>query len=553
MKNIKKLFAVLLIAVISFCGLNTVSAANNGSIEIKNAVKGKTYEIYKIFDLTHSGTGDNAKVAYTISSDWVAFFNGAGKDYILSKDEAGNILNQIGEVKDDVNKDDDNIDLSSLNLITVGIETKYINITESNIAEFSKLALVYAATLEGNDGSKVAESTTVEFTGLQLGYYLVYPQGATDVSEDEDGNKYASLASITSTLPNATVVVKAKDPEITKDVDKHTFDVGEYAQFTIKGQVPDTTGFTKYDYIISDEWTKGLELDKTKDENGKYENIKFTVKIGEETYTDKEAVYSNDDLTLTFGNDNVKFELAFKDNGFDLTFDMTKYQGKIGEQIEVTYELKVTEDAINNPATDNDIATENKATLTYSNNPKDLTKKTTTPPQIERVYSSKIVVTKVDGANNETKLAGATFILKGSEGYYQAVMDGDKLVDVEWVAEEKDATQYTTDETGVISFEGLENGEYELIETQAPEGYNKLPKPVKVTVSGSYEKDVDGNNILAEPIPVVTNTTVENFTGTSLPSTGGVGTTLFIIIGSLLMIGSLLVLITNKRMSKESL
>jgi len=509
MKNIKKLFIVLLIAVLSICGLNTVSAAaSKGSITINNTVEGKTYEIYKIFDLTYSGTSDSKKVAYTISSNWEVFFNGAGSSYIidLEKDEDGKVINP-----------------NNLNPITIGETTKYINITESNIAEFSKAALVYATTLEGNDGSKVAESTTVEFTELELGYYLVYPQGATDVSEDEEGNKYASLASITSTLPDATVNVKAKDPEITKDVNRHTFDVGEYAEFTIKGQVPDTTGFTKYDYIISDEWTKGLELDSA--------NVNFTVTI-----------------------DGTTVEVApeYTANGFTLTFDMTKYQDKIGKEIVVTYKLKVTKDAINS------ITTENKATLTYSNNPKDLTKKTTTPPQIERVYSSKVVVEKVDGANNETKLAGATFVLKGKDDqgqdvYYKEVLEDGKLVKVEWVAKEEDATSYTTDETGVISFEGLENGEYELIETHAPEGYNKLPKPVKVTVSGSYEKDAEDKNIEDKPIPVVTNTIVENFTGTSLPSTGGVGTTLFIVVGSLLMIGSLLVLITNKRMSKESL
>lgn len=494
MKNIKKIIMVLLVAVLSLCGLSNVSAAGNGSITVNNAVNGKTYEIYKIFDLTYSGT-ETKKVAYTIDSDWEAFFKGEGASYIVSENTG------------------------SLNPITVKAEgntneTKYINITEDNVAEFTQKALAYAANLTENDGSQVAAGETVEFTNLDLGYYLVYPQGATDI---KDG--YASICSITSTLPNAEVNVKAKDPEITKDVNEHSFDVGEYAQFTIIGQVPNTTGFDKYDYIISDTWTAGLELDETK--------VNFTVTI-DGTEVDVEPVYS--------------------ENGFTLTFDMTDYQEKVGKEIKVTYQLKITEDAINSDTT------QNSATLTYSNNPKDDESKTTTPPQIEKVYSSKIVVTKVDGTNNEVKLAGATFILKGAEGYYQAVMDREKLVEVKWVEKEANATPYTTDETGEITFEGLKNGKYELIETEAPAGYNKLPESVKVTVSGSYNKDeATGENILDEPIPVVTNTTVLNYTGTRLPSTGGVGTTLFIVVGSLLMIGSLLVLITNKRMSKESL
>lgn len=493
MKNIKKLFAVLLTAVLSFCVVNTVSAASNGSIQINNAVIGKTYEIYKIFDLTYSGSN----VAYTIDSDWEKFFEESGKDYIieLEKDSDGKVINP-----------------NNLNQITIGKVTKYINITESNVAEFSQTALVYAISLTGNDGSMVAESDTLEFTGLDLGYYLIYPQGATDIQEE-----YASIASITSTLPNAIVNVKAKDPEITKDVNEHTFDVGEYALFTITGQVPNTTGFKTYDYIINDEWTKGLALDK--------DNVNFIVTIGEETITDVEPVY--------------------KENGFTLTFDMTDYQDKVGKTITVTYRLKVTEDAIDSTTT------QNSATLSYSNNPKDDTL-TTTPPQIERVYSSKIVVTKVDGANNEIKLNGATFILKGSEGYYQAVTSEEgNLLEVKWVENEEEATPYTTDETGIISFKGLKNGEYELIETIAPEGYNKLPESVKVTVSGSYNQDGEGNNIEDEPIPVVTNTTVENHTGTQLPSTGGLGTTLFIIIGSLLLAISSIILVTNKIMSKE--
>ena len=352
------------------------------------------------------------------------------------------------------------------------------------------------------------------YSSLLFCFSLVYPEGATDIKE---GN--ASICSITSTLPDATVQVKAKYPEIQKSVNDYSVEVGQIVTFTITGQVPDTTGFKKYDYIISDEWTKGLELDQ--------DNVNFEVTI---------------DGTI------VEVVPEYTANGFTLTFDMTKYQDKVGKEIKVTYKLKVTEDAISSTTT------ENKATLTYSNNPKDLTKKTTTPPQIERVYSSKVEVTKVDGANKETKLAGATFVLKGSEGYYKEVMEGDKLVKVEWVANEDDATHKTTDETGVISFEGIENGDYQLIETHAPDGYNKLPNPVDVKISGSYEKDeVTEENVLDKPIPVVTYTTVENFTGTSLPSTGGVGTTMFIIIGSLLMIGSLLVLITNKRMSKESL
>ena len=133
--------------------------------------------------------------------------------------------------------------------------------------------------------------------------------------------------------------------------------------------------------------------------------------------------------------------------------------------------------------------------------------------------------------------------------------------DIEWVKDINDATVFTTNEDGIIetpveglliggteytinAFEGLKDGKYFIVETEAPAGYNKLAQPVEVVLNGS----TDQNN---KPIPVVKNVTIENNTGTTLPSTGGFGTKMFIIIGSLLAVVSAIVLVTNKRMSKE--
>ena len=484
MKKLTKIFSMLLVLVLSICAINTnANEPVKGSITVNKTVSGKKYEIYKIFDLTYSGT----KVAYTMDSDWAAFFEGAGAEYIVANDT----------------------DPSSLNQITIDGTTKYINITDENIVEFTQKALVYAASITA-DATKEAEGESLVFSDLALGYYLVYPEGAT---EKNDAN--GSIASIDSTMKDAEVNVKAKYPEIEKDVNEHTFHVGEYAEFTITGKVPDTTGFRTYRYQINDTWTAGLELDE--------ENVEFTVTIaGEEI--DVEPVYS--------------------ENGFTLTIDMTQYQSKedaslIGEEVKVTYKLKVTEDAIDSKTT------QNSATLTYSNNPKNNTT-TTTPPQEEFVYSSKIVVTKVDGADNTVKLAGAKFVLMNGNQYYKAVMDGDKLVKVEWKDSIEDATEYTTGDDGIISFEGLKDGSYKLVETEAPEGYNKLPQPVDVDVNCDYDDN-------QKAIPSVTEKTVENNTGTELPSTGGFGTKMFIIIGSLLALLSMVVLVTNKRMAKEYL
>lgn len=488
MKNIKRIILGLFTFVLSFSVIHTVFADNTGSIVINGTTKDKTYEIYKIFDLTYSGSN----VAYTIDSDWESFFNGTGSSYIVSENSG------------------------SLNPITIGNQTKYINVTEDNIEKFTQDALVYATTLNGNDGSEVATGETLTFSNLELGYYLIYPQGATDII-----NGYGSICSITSTTPTATVNIKAEYPIITKKVDDPNADVGQLVEFTITGLVPDTTGYSTYTYQIDDTMTAGLQLDSTVAE--------FTVKFGE-TVIEVDPVYG--------------------ENSFRLTFDMVDYQEYVGEVITITYKVRVTEEAVNSDTT------MNSATLTYSNNPKDKTTTTTTPIEIP-VYSSEINVIKVDAKNNEMKLAGASFILQNEEGlYYQAInAEGTiitnttstaAVVKVNWVATVEEATLLITNENGMVTFEGVENGTYYLIEQDAPDGYNKLDKPVTVKVG--YDSK-EGTNL--GTVAVSHEEIVENNSGTKLPQTGGIGTTLFMITGSLLVLVSGVILITNKRMTKE--
>lgn len=486
MKIIKKL-CLSLITLIMLLSFNKVHADTLGSITINGTTKDKTYEIYKIFDLTYSGS----KVAYTIDSDWVSFFENAGKEYIVDTKTDG------------------------LNQISVGNKTKYMNITSTNIAKFTQDALKYAATLDGNDGSIIAASKTETFTNLELGYYLVYPKGATDILV---GN--ASICSITSTMPSSTVNIKATYPTITKEVDDNNAFVGQIVTFTITGQVPDTTGYDTYTYEIKDTMTSGLLLDS-----------------------------ENANLIVKFKDDVIETLPVFKDNGFTLTFDMTKYQDYAGDAITITYQAVVTKEAVNSDTT------KNSATLTYSNDPKS-NETTTTPPVEIPVYSSELKVIKVDANDEEVKLAGATFVLKNTgDLYYQAldsenkvitnVTSTDDVVLVKWVEDESLATHLTTDDTGIITFKGIENGTYYLEETVSPIGYNKLTSPVTIKVG--YENE-EGTNL--GDIAVSHEEIVKNNTGTELPSTGGIGTSIFMITGSLLIMTSLVILVANKRMKK---
>jgi len=323
-------------------------------------------------------------------------------------------------------------------------------------------------------------------------------------------------------LPDVLVQIKATYPTIDKTADAVSYEVGTYATFTITGTVPDTTGYTKYTYQINDSWTAGLELDMA--------NVSFKVMIDNKEITT---------VTPSYNNDN---------NGFTLTFDMTKFQEQVGKTITVTYKLLITEDAVDSTTTNN------SAYLTYSNNPKDSTTSNTTPIEVP-VYSAKIEVIKVDGADNNIKLAGAEFVLKRTDGLYYHILtteDG-HVTKFEWIDNIDEATVFTTNELGIAmayngeitSFEGLVDGTYYLVETVAPDGYNKLPNPIEITLMGIEDEETN------RPIAVSQKLTVENNTGIELPSTGGIGSTIFIIIGSTLAIISAVILITNKRMSKE--
>lgn len=484
MRITKKIVALILALLMVFSLAATASAAEPGSITIQNTVSGKTYNLYKIFDLTYSGSGDDLKVAYTIAAGWEAFFSGSGAGYIVDSSDAANPLSPI----------------------TVNGEAKYINITEANIAAFADAALAYAAakpaliteTAEG-DGSNVT------VTGLPLGYYLVYPQGATDVKDS-----YASICSLTSTVPHADVVIKAEYPSLTKTATETSVDVGQIVEYELTGKVPDTTGYTTYTYEITDTMTEGL------------------------TYQ-KNAVVTVDTMASALVKD-THYTITETDSGFVLTIKVMDLQAYAGKTITVKYTAQVNEKAVVvNEETGAIDAESNKASLTYSNDPSDSTSKEKTPDVEKKVYTSKIVIKKVDADDNTKLLEGAEFVLLNSESKYYNLTDGV----VTWVDDQDDATVVTTDKNGAAEFKGLANGTYELKETKAPAGgYNLLTETKTVIVQGS-DTTFTG---------VVVSATVENSSGWLTPGTGSIGTTIFYVVGGLMLFAAVVLLITKKRM-----
>lgn len=381
-----------------------------------------------------------------------------------------------------------------LTLTQVKKTNTYIVKTESTFSapDFSN---VLKAAVGGKHGTELAvESGKASATDLPLGYYFV-----TSTS--------GALCNLTTTNPSVTIHDK-NEVLFKKEANKTSADVGETVNYTITGKVPDYTGFTTYTYKIADEMSKGLTFKK---------DVKVTV---------GGVDLSSDQFTLKYDVDNNA-------NKFTVSIPVKSY--KVGDKIEVTYTATLNENAIAQ-------ISNNKATLTYSNDPTKGTEYTTTPSQEQKVYSSKIEIVKYDKDNPSKKLSGAEFVLykvnptDSSKQYFSC---DDTTKKVTWVADKDLATVVTTVD-GVASFEGLADGTYYLEETKAPAGYNPLEKPQEITVSGS---DTD-------PSKLTTTAEVENSTGTLLPSTGGMGTTFFYVIGGIFVLASVVLLITRKRMEK---
>lgn len=331
-------------------------------------------------------------------------------------------------------------------------------------------------------------------TGLPLGYYFV-----TSTS--------GALCNLTTTNPSVTIHDK-NEVLFKKEANKTSADVGETVNYTITGKVPDYTGFTTYTYKIADEMSKGLTFKK---------DVKVTV---------GGVDLSSDQFTLKYDVDNNA-------NKFTVSIPVKSY--KVGDKIEVTYTATLNENATAQ-------ISNNKATLTYSNDPTKGTEYTTTPSQEQKVYSSKIEIVKYDKDNPSKKLSGAEFVLykvnptDSSKQYFSC---DDTTKKVTWVADKDLATVVTTVD-GAASFEGLADDTYYLEETKAPAGYNPLSGPQTITVAGDNTNE---NNLTIKA-------QVANSRGALLPSTGGMGTTLFYVIGGIFVLASVVLLITRKRMEK---
>ncbi|MGN0962479.1 MAG: SpaH/EbpB family LPXTG-anchored major pilin [Clostridia bacterium] len=369
-------------------------------------------------------------------------------------------------------------------------------VTKNDNYKAADFANALKAASAGKTGTTLTDNGdgTVGVSNLPLGYYFV-------------SSTSGALCNLTTTDPSVTIHDK-NDVPFEKNDDKDSVEVGETVNYEILGKVPDTTGFDTYVYTINDTMTDGLTF--------------------------------NEDVSITVGGEALSADKYVYDkngNGFTLTIHVKDLQDKVGEEIKVEYSAVVNENAIAK-------VSKNSAILTYSNNPSDSTSTVPTLPDEETVYCAKIVIDKFEKGNDAKKLADAKFVLTNADGKYYKYTAG-AAAKVEWVDSIDDATEVTTDAQGAAEFGGLKDGAYYLIETAAPDGYNRLTESVEIQIDGS-EAPLTGN----ETVLTLTSQ-VENNKGSLLPGTGGMGTTLFYILGGLLVLGAGVLMVTRRRMRTE--
>lgn len=387
----------------------------------------------------------------------------------------------------------------------------------ANAADFAAAAIAYA-TANGiaNDGQQKATSSIVEFTNLPLGYYLVQ-------------SDLGALCSLDTTMPNVTIKEKNGKPTVDKEVEEN----GVYGK-TNDANIGDTVNFkttiTVTDgnpvaYILHDKMSAGLTFDPNS----------VTVKVN-----GKNFAAANYDLVTSSLTDGCTFELRFHDADNASVL-------KPNDVVTVEYSATVNDQAViagtGNP---------NDTWLDYGNDQH--TEHSTT-----RTYVWEMKVIKFTKKNNdEVNLKDAQFVLyrlNGTTKEYVVADSSNKVTG--WTENTYDsnltpkATVFTTPENGTFTISGLDAGTYYLEEIKAPAGYNMLKEPIEIVITASIDQATGAGTATVTYNKTSTgDVKVENQTGTELPSTGGIGTTLFYIVGSLLAVGAVILLVTKKRMGK---
>lgn len=505
MKRIKKFAAALLTAIMMMTMTVTVNAAETtGTLTVN--VKGgqnlanQTVNVYKLFDMTVS----DGNYGYKVNTQYTE------------------ILDSVLNITDEKNKTDQGYYDAVYEATKDGKTQEFANKFTSELLKHKPLIKATKTNSFGVDSTE--KSTT--FDGLAYGYYLVCQTGTKAIQ--------SSLVALTEST--ASVDLKSEAPDIKKEADKNTVFVGETVTYTVTGQVPDTTGYDNYIYKIHDTLTNGLDF-VTNDAGNK---VKVKVTIDGQVVSDVTAADFVDETGIV--NKSTR----------TMVLDLSEIvrAATAGQTIEVTYQAKVNKDAV--------VETKNSATLEYSNKPGTNETGTTKPSEVV-TPTYPLDINKIN-AKDKKMLAGAHFTLYGSTS--EKTIDRTKAIKVTkdgegkyTYASDQNATGNTTEMVTVVDdidgkgynlhLNGLAAGTYYLEETKAPDGFNKLANPIKVTITKTGDAEWTISKGEQEETDRIID--IENSTGSLLPSTGGTGVIVFAGVAILLVFGVVVSFIRDKR------
>lgn len=503
MKHVKKIssFLLALVMVLSISVTAFAADGNNGNtITVTNAEGGETYAIYKMLDLEVNE--DKTAYAYTVNEKWTNFFTngGAGAAYVN--------IDDLGYVTWDDNKKG-----------------------ADDMIAFGKAAATYAADTNNQvptaqDSQTPAADGNIVFSNLVPGYYLITSTNGTK-----------AIVDTTPTNPNPEIAEKNATPTIDKTVEEDI--AGKYGDVN-DAQIGKTVNFKTVvnamsgakNYVVHDEMSDGLTYTPN------------SVKVYLNPTTDSNGKVAEGATEVTA----EKYEVKTSELGDDCDFHVVFTQGfcntlKDNDKIVITYSA-----TLNKGAAIAGLGNPNKTKLDWGN--KNETKWDTTI-----TYTWESDVLKYGNGTESNVLEGAQFVLLNSDKDKVAKFDATGKItgwdDVPVAGSDNkitwpDGTIQITSKEGKIFIKGLDSADkYYLHEVKAPEGYNLLGEDQEVQIAASE------NTTSHTMTQTALTTRVNNQSGTELPSTGGMGTTIFYVAGSILLIGAAVLLITKKRMGKR--
>ncbi|KXT73319.1 isopeptide-forming domain-containing fimbrial protein [Streptococcus gallolyticus] len=491
MKKLKLIFATLLSVLFAFTGGKAFADDATYTLTINGTDTGHTYEVYQIF------AGDVSSDGTTLSN--ITWGSGVTSFTFNGSSDAATIAENLGSTDD------------------------------------SDTAKSFATTAAANLGTATATvsstTTTTTISGLAAGYYLV-----KDADDSQSGENSSYTRFILKVVGDATAELKSDVPSVVKKVqdtndttgetsdwqDSADYDINDSVPFQLTATLPSNLDdYTEYYLELSDTLSSGL------------------------TYNKDAKVYLDNDGVRT----DVTSSFTIADDGSSFKINNLKSLDGVTSSTKVVVEYTAT---LNENAVIGSEGNPNTVKLIYSNNPNytgsgETSPTGETPEDTVIVFTYKVVVNKVDQNGDALEGAGFTLYKKDSSGNWNAV--GDEITGV---------TTFT--------FSGLDDGDYKLSETTTPNGYNTIDD-VEFTVTADHDVESDSpalnslsgdvttgsleftSNITATDASLTTN--VVNKKGSVLPSTGGMGTTILYVVGTILVLAAGILLVTKKRMDAK--